>query len=393
MKVKVVIPASGAGVRLGGDILKQFLHLGGEPILKRTLSIFNALEIVAEIAVAVPEGYLAEVEGYKIPKLRHIVAGKQSRAESVFAALKCLEGNSETIVLIHDGIRPFVTRETIEAVAEATQKHGASVACSPVTDTIKQVDAQGKIISTPDRSTLWQAQTPQGFMYDAIFRAYIAAEAEGVLHNATDDSALAERIGIHVKIVPSSPANIKITTQTDLEIARALISPTAQCEGAWGRSPYSLGGKTMKKATIYTDGACSGNPGAGGYGAVLIYGSHRREISGSEKATTNNRMEMMAVIKSLEMLKEPCEVALYSDSRYVVDAIEKGWALRWQKNNWMRNKKEPALNPDLWEAMLELLRKHKVIFHWVKGHVGNPENERCDELARDAIKAMGFPLC
>ncbi|MCL2578270.1 MAG: ribonuclease HI [Defluviitaleaceae bacterium] len=142
----------------------------------------------------------------------------------------------------------------------------------------------------------------------------------------------------------------------------------------------------MKKIKIYTDGACSGNPGPGGYGAVLIYGSHRKEISGGEDMTTNNRMEIMGVIKGLEMLKEPCEVELYSDSRYVVDAIEKGWAVRWQKNNWMRNKKEPALNPDLWEVLLRLLRKNKVTFHWVKGHSGHAENERCDELARSEIK-------
>ncbi|MCL1844677.1 MAG: ribonuclease HI [Defluviitaleaceae bacterium] len=144
----------------------------------------------------------------------------------------------------------------------------------------------------------------------------------------------------------------------------------------------------MRKVEIYTDGACSGNPGPGGWGAVLIYGSHRKEISGGEAQTTNNRMEIMAVIRGLEMLKEPCEVALFSDSRYVVDAIEKKWAVRWQQNNWMRNKKEPALNADLWEIMLALLKKHRVTFHWVKGHAGHPENERCDELARTAISAL-----
>jgi ribonuclease HI len=140
----------------------------------------------------------------------------------------------------------------------------------------------------------------------------------------------------------------------------------------------------MKRVTIYTDGACSGNPGPGGYGAVLIYGKHRREISGGEAQTTNNRMEILAVIRGLEMLKERCEVALFSDSRYVVDAIEKGWAIKWQKNGWMRNKKEPALNSDLWQILLDLLKKQNVTFNWVKGHAGHPENERCDELAREA---------
>ena len=144
----------------------------------------------------------------------------------------------------------------------------------------------------------------------------------------------------------------------------------------------------MRKVTIYTDGACSGNPGPGGYGTVMIHGEHRREISGGEAETTNNRMEMMAVIIGLEALKQPCQVDLYSDSRYVVDAIEKGWVVRWKQNNWMRNKKEAALNVDLWERMLSLLGTHNVTFHWVKGHAGHPENERCDELARNAITQL-----
>ena len=141
----------------------------------------------------------------------------------------------------------------------------------------------------------------------------------------------------------------------------------------------------MKKVEIFTDGACSGNPGPGGYGAILVYGKHRKEISGGNPTTTNNRMEMEAVIKGLEMLKEPCEAIVYSDSRYIVDAIEKGWAVRWEKNNWMRSKKDPALNADLWGTLLDLIRRHKVSFRWVKGHAGHPENERCDKLARDAI--------
>jgi len=141
----------------------------------------------------------------------------------------------------------------------------------------------------------------------------------------------------------------------------------------------------MKTVTIYTDGACSGNPGPGGYGAVLIYGEHRKEFSGYDAATTNNRMEIMGAIAGLEALKEACRVNLYSDSRYVVDAITKGWVLRWQQNNWKRNKKDSALNVDLWERLLPLLDMHNVTFHWVKGHAGHPENERCDELARAAI--------
>ncbi|MCL2420832.1 MAG: ribonuclease HI [Defluviitaleaceae bacterium] len=149
----------------------------------------------------------------------------------------------------------------------------------------------------------------------------------------------------------------------------------------------------MKEVILYTDGACSGNPGPGGYGVVLLFSDskgnvHRKEFSEGDPQTTNNRMEIMGVIKGLEMLKEPCVVTLYSDSRYVVDAIEKGWAVRWRQNNWMRNKKDPALNVDLWEQLLGLLEKHKVTCCWVKGHAENVENERCDALARGAIEAM-----
>ena len=141
----------------------------------------------------------------------------------------------------------------------------------------------------------------------------------------------------------------------------------------------------MKKITIYTDGACSGNPGPGGYGAILVFKGQKKELSGGYKLTTNNRMEISAVIAALEALKEPCEVELYSDSKYVVDAIEKGWIDKWQKSNWVRKQSGPVLNIDLWKRMLELLAIHNVKFIWVKGHADNLGNERCDELARGFI--------
>lgn len=137
----------------------------------------------------------------------------------------------------------------------------------------------------------------------------------------------------------------------------------------------------MKKIQIYTDGACKGNPGPGGWGAILRYKDKEKELSGFEPNTTNNRMEITALIKALENLKEPCDITLYSDSQYVCNAITKGWAKKWKNNNWMRNKKEPALNPDLWEKLLSLIEKHKLEVIWVKGHTGHPENERCDRLA------------
>ena len=137
----------------------------------------------------------------------------------------------------------------------------------------------------------------------------------------------------------------------------------------------------MKTVTLYTDGACSGNPGPGGWGAILEYNGHQKELSGGEANTTNNRMELTAVIRGLEALKEPCTVELYSDSRYVIDALEKGWAWGWKKKNWVKSDKKPALNPDLWEILLALTMRHEMRYHWVKGHAENPMNNRCDEMA------------
>jgi len=135
------------------------------------------------------------------------------------------------------------------------------------------------------------------------------------------------------------------------------------------------------KITIYTDGACSGNPGPGGYGAVMQYGKHRNELSGGFRKTTNNRMELLAVIEGLQALNRRCEVTVFSDSKYIVDAVNKGWAKRWQANDWKRNKREKALNPDLWATLLKLLDTHEVNLQWVKGHAGIPGNERADALA------------
>lgn len=140
-------------------------------------------------------------------------------------------------------------------------------------------------------------------------------------------------------------------------------------------------GDKMKHVDIYTDGACSGNPGPGGWAAILVYKKTEKEISGGEPQTTNNRMELTAAIKALEALNEPCSVSLYSDSQYVINGITKGWAKTWRKNNWVKSDKKPALNPDLWEKLLGLCEVHEVKFVWVRGHDGNEYNERCDVLA------------
>ena len=140
--------------------------------------------------------------------------------------------------------------------------------------------------------------------------------------------------------------------------------------------------------SIYTDGACSGNPGKGGYGVILVFNKYRKELSGGYRLTTNNRMEIISIIIGLEALTKLCNVTIYSDSRYVVDTMNKGWASKWQSNNWKRNKQEIAKNSDLWKRLLDLCTKHNVQFIWVKGHSGHPENERCDQLAVLASKRM-----
>jgi ribonuclease HI len=149
---------------------------------------------------------------------------------------------------------------------------------------------------------------------------------------------------------------------------------------------------TVKEVTIYTDGSSKGNPGPGGYGAVLISQDRRKELSAGFRLTTNNRMELLGVIEGLRALKSPCQVDLYSDSKYVVDAFNKGWLRSWQKNGWKKKDKKPVLNPDLWKMVVALIteKEHKVRFIWVKGHANNPENERCDQLAVKAAEGSNL---
>lgn len=144
----------------------------------------------------------------------------------------------------------------------------------------------------------------------------------------------------------------------------------------------------MKKVTIYTDGACSGNPGPGGWGAILTYGEKEKELSGCELETTNNRMELLAVISALEALKEPCEVTVVSDSKYIVDAISKGWLESWKKNGWRKSDKKPVLNQSSWQKLVALMEIHSVTFKWVRGHDGHPYNERCDALATSMVRKL-----
>ncbi len=144
----------------------------------------------------------------------------------------------------------------------------------------------------------------------------------------------------------------------------------------------------MKDVIVYTDGACSGNPGPGGWGAVLMYGDKRKELSGGEKLTTNNRMEILSVVEALKALKQPCKVTVYSDSAYVVNAFQQRWIHNWQRNGWVNSQKKPVENQDLWKLLLEQMKRHEVSYVKVKGHSDNEWNNHCDKLAREAIKSI-----
>jgi len=150
--------------------------------------------------------------------------------------------------------------------------------------------------------------------------------------------------------------------------------------------------KKLENVTIYTDGACIGNPGPGGYGVILLYQGQMKELSGGYRKTTNNRMEIMAAIVGLESLIKKCRVTLYSDSEYLVNAMSRGWAYRWRANGWKRNKRDKALNADLWERLLQICEHHEVQFRWIKGHAESSENIRCDELAMEAAQQPDLPV-
>jgi len=237
MSVSVIITAGGSGLRLGGRLPKQFQFLGGKPILARTINAFNRSEAVSDIIVAAPADYVTHaneiVDVYDFHKVRAVVAGGENRAASIYAALKMLPRDKSVdtymafktvpVVLVHDGVRPFVSEMLIRTVAEAARIHGAAIAGTPLTDTIKEVNEGSKVVSTPDRKRFWRVQTPQAFTYDLIMKAYAQGEKDGVLPHATDDSMLVERLGLQVTMVEGHPGNIKITTPEDMAFAEMLL--------------------------------------------------------------------------------------------------------------------------------------------------------------------------
>lgn len=399
LRCTAIIMAAGKGKRMQTAVSKQFLPVCGKEILAWTVDVFEKSPLVDTILLMASADGKEDVQhlwdNYGWKKVAAVLEGGKERQNSVANGLAAV-GKDTDIVLIHDGVRPFVTEEMIADSIDAAQEYGGAVIGVPAKDTIKVCSVDGMAVETPDRSTLWQIQTPQTFQRSLIVDAYEKAEKGGFL--GTDDASVAEFAGHQVKVVMGSYRNIKITTREDLVIAEAFLKEEKrenQAESAAQtdkgsqkeKEPQKADKKSQKTVVIYTDGACSGNPGAGGYGVVLLYGGKRKEMSEGYRLTTNNRMEVLAVIKGLEALKEPCQVTLYSDSKYVVDAIEKGWVKKWKANGWYRTKKEKASNVDLWERLLVQLERHQVTFQWVKGHADNPENERCDELARGAIAA------
>lgn len=403
LRCTAIIMAAGKGKRMQTAVSKQFLPVCGKEILAWTVDVFEKSPLVDTILLMASADGKEDVQhlwdSYGWKKVATVLEGGKERQNSVANGLAAV-GEETDIVLIHDGVRPFVTEEMIADSIVAAQAYGGAVIGVPAKDTIKVCSADGLAVETPDRSTLWQIQTPQTFQRDLIVNAYEKADRDGFL--GTDDASVAEFAGHQVKVVMGSYRNIKITTKEDLVIAEAFFKEDlkekemmadqkvqeAKINTAEKKDQESKEDKKNQRAVeIYTDGACSGNPGAGGYGVVLLYGNKRKEMSEGYRMTTNNRMEVLAVIKGLEALKEPCQVTLYSDSKYVVDAIQKGWVKKWKANGWYRNKKERASNVDLWERLLVQLERHQVTFQWVKGHADNPGNERCDELARGAIAA------
>lgn len=227
MCVSVIIAASGRGTRLGGDMPKQFQQLLGKPVLAYTLGVFNCMDTIDDITIAVPADYVTHtqeiVDLYGFKKVTRIIPGGANRAESVYAALKQLSTTTE-VVLIHDGVRPFVTDELITATITTTRKHGTAVVGTVLTDTLKQVNEKGQVIKTPDRRHFWRVQTPQGFGYELLMKAYKQGETDDILAHVTDDSQLVERLGIPVQMVEGSPRNIKITTPEDLELCKQLLN-------------------------------------------------------------------------------------------------------------------------------------------------------------------------
>ncbi len=381
MKSEVYILASGTGSRFDKSIKKQFFEINNTPIIAYTIWAFeqsNVNDIYITTSKEDIETIKKIVQRYKFSKVKDVVEGGSERYLSVYNTLKSTENNEVDITLIHDGARPFVTIEKINEIIESIKQGGNYILAKKAVDTIKEINSD-TVITTIDRNKINLSSTPQGFYKKELIKSYKKAIKENI--NFTDDSSIMEMCGYEVKVIEDSNLNIKITTKEDIIFGEAIVKEL-NIEVPIKKERIET---SSKKMTIYTDGACSGNPGAGGYGIVMMYGDKEMELKKGFEKTTNNRMELMAVVDALDKLKREMDITLYSDSKYVVDSVTKKWVYGWQKRGWKKSDGKPALNVDLWKQLLPLLEKHNVTFVWVKGHADNKYNERCDELARNAI--------
>ncbi len=385
MKSDVIIVASGKGSRFGGDTKKQFLELDGIPIIAYTIQAFEKSKI-DNIYIVTSKDEVDNLNNilndYDFKKVKGIFEGGRERYLSVYNGLCAIEKTETDVVLIHDGVRPFVEVEKINSLIDFVEEKGSCILATKTVNTLKLVDDNGIIKETVDRKYILNAQTPQGFNKNDLIKYYKLAVKENAVF--TDDSSVMEYFGQQVHTLEDSYNNIKITTQEDIAKCSEIIKnikykPTKILKVEENKS------SATSEVVIYTDGACSGNPGKGGYGIVMFYGEIQKEFQGGFLNTTNNRMELLAVIDALAKLNKKCDVKLYTDSRYVSDAINKKWIYGWQKKGWKKSDGKPVLNLDLWKRLVPLLSTHNVEFIWVKGHADNEFNERCDFLARDYI--------
>ncbi len=384
MKSDVIIVASGTGSRFGGKTKKQFLELNNIPIIAYTIQAFENSNI-DNIYLVTNKDEIKNlqkiVDNFNFKKVTGIFEGGSERYLSVYNGLLEIENTESEVVLVHDGVRPFVNVDKINELIEYVTTKGSCILGTKAIDTVKLVDENGSIRETLDRNFILNAQTPQGFKKNTFIKYFKKAISENI--SVTDDSCIMEYFGQKVSTILGDSTNIKITTQEDILKSLEIVKNISHIP--LKKETDETINSTSSDIVIYTDGACSGNPGKGGYGIVMFYGDVQKEFQGGFLNTTNNRMELLAVIDALSKLKKQCNVKLYTDSKYVSDAINKKWLFSWKKRNWKKSDGKPVLNLDLWKRLLPLLDTHNVEFIWVKGHADNEFNERCDFLARDYI--------
>lgn len=387
-KCDAIILASGAGKRFSNKVKKQFFEIDNNPVIAYTISAFeksNVNNIILVTSSDEIETLKSIVKKYDFKKVITVVEGGEERYLSVYNGLAHTLDTDSDFVMVHDGVRPFVDVNKINELLDITTEDNAYILAKKSTDTLKKV-ATNEIKETINRDEIYNASTPQCFYLPTFLDCYKKIVRDEIV--VTDDSSILEILGKKVSVLEDTHDNIKITTPFDAVIATSIIKT----------NKITLKSNNVEKSnddldlndgeiTIYTDGACSGNPGAGGYGVVMLKGDLKKELSQGYIKTTNNRMELLAVIVALETLKKESKVALYSDSKYVLDSITKGWLNSWQKKGWKKSDGKQVLNIDLWERLVPLLSKHDITYTWVKGHNNNFYNERCDELARNAANS------